>query len=172
MKAQPDSPKAKSPSYEGFSAFSVAANVYGFAETGGEIYNNPKFMLADSPAASLRSSSSRSKSLRKRSEVLDQFAAANSTPTSLTSFDRQHYNMLRSMKPAEVIYDSLKREFAAHIPTPDYDSTIEKKIKDIYSSTQSSIPSVPTPDYSSLSRKSLKQFQPDSPSTGESPRSI
>ncbi|KAH8372910.1 hypothetical protein KR009_007886 [Drosophila setifemur] len=150
-------------SYEGFTAFSVAANVYGFAETGGEIYNNPKFMLADSPAASLRSCSSRSKSLRKRSEVLDQFAAANSTPTSLTSFDRQHYNMLRNMKPAEVIYDSLKREFAAHIPTPDYDSTIEKRIKDIYSSTQSSIPSVPTPDYSSLSRKSLKQFQPDSP---------
>ncbi|XP_016947852.1 uncharacterized protein LOC108023099 isoform X2 [Drosophila biarmipes] len=149
--------------YEGFSAFSVAANVYGFAETGGEIYNNPKFMLADSPAASLRSASSRSKSLRKRSEVLEQFAAANSTPTSLTSFDRQHYNMLRNMKPAEVIYDSLKREYAAHIPTPDYDSTIEKRIKDIYSSTQSSIPSVPTPDYSSLSRKSLKQFQPDSP---------
>ncbi|XP_017038886.1 uncharacterized protein LOC108086470 [Drosophila ficusphila] len=158
--------KSKTPvgsSYEGFSAFSVAANVYGFAETGGEIYNNPKFMLADSPAASLRSSSSRSKSLRKRSEVLEQFAAANSTPTSLTSFDRQHYNMLRNMKPAEVIYDSLKREYAAHIPTPDYDSTIEKRIKDIYSSTQSSIPSVPTPDYSSLSRKSLKQFQPDSP---------
>ncbi|XP_070140847.1 serine-rich adhesin for platelets [Drosophila kikkawai] len=166
VKSNPDSPKSKSPgsnSFESFSAFSVAANVYGFAETGGEIYNNPKFMLADSPAASLRSASSRSKSLRKRSEVLDQFAAANSTPTSLTSFDRQHYNMLRSMKPAEVIYDSLKREFAAHIPTPDYDSTIEKKIKDIYSSTQSSIPSVPTPDYSSLSRKSLKQFQPDSP---------
>ncbi|KAH8290131.1 hypothetical protein KR054_000180 [Drosophila jambulina] len=166
VKSNPESPKSKSPggnSFESFSAFSVAANVYGFAETGGEIYNNPKFMLADSPAASLRSASSRSKSLRKRSEVLDQFAAANSTPTSLTSFDRQHYNMLRSMKPAEVIYDSLKREFAAHIPTPDYDSTIEKKIKDIYSSTQSSIPSVPTPDYSSLSRKSLKQFQPDSP---------
>ncbi|XP_044249289.1 uncharacterized protein sha [Drosophila takahashii] len=160
------SPKRKAPlgsNYEGFSSFSVAANVYGFAETGGEIYNNPKFMLADSPAASLRSASSRSKSLRKRSEVLDQFAAANSTPTSLTSFDRQHYNMLRNMKPAEVIYDSLKREYAAHIPTPDYDSTIEKRIKDIYSSTQSSIPSVPTPDYSSLSRKSLKQFQPDSP---------
>ncbi|KAH8280262.1 hypothetical protein KR018_001167 [Drosophila ironensis] len=155
--------KPKTPTYEAFSAFSMAANVYGFAETGGEIYNNPKFMLADSPAASLRSCSSRSKSLRKRSEVLDQFAAANSTPTSLTSFDRQHYNMLRNMKPAEVIYDSLKREFAAHIPTPDYDSTIEKRIKDIYSSTQSSIPSVPTPDYSSLSRKSLKQFQPDSP---------
>ncbi|XP_026836668.1 uncharacterized protein LOC6547170 isoform X2 [Drosophila erecta] len=160
------SPKPKTNvggTYEGFTAFSVAANVYGFAETGGEIYNNPKFMLADSPAASLRSASSRSKSMRKRSEVLDQFAAANSTPTSLTSFDRQHYNMLRNMKPPEVIYDSLKREFAAHIPTPDYDSTIEKRIKDIYSSTQSSIPSVPTPDYSSLSRKSLKQFQPDSP---------
>ncbi|XP_017069461.1 uncharacterized protein LOC108106734 [Drosophila eugracilis] len=160
------SPKPKSTvgnTYDGFSAFSVAANVYGFAETGGEIYNNPKFMLADSPAASLRSASSRSKSLRKRSEVLDQFAAANSTPTSLTSFDRQHYNMLRNMKPADILYDSLKREYAAHIPTPDYDSTIEKRIKDIYSSTQSSIPSVPTPDYSSLSRKSLKQFQPDSP---------
>ncbi|XP_043644638.1 uncharacterized protein LOC122614182 isoform X1 [Drosophila teissieri] len=166
-KSSPEqSPKPKTnvgSTYEGFSAFSVAANVYGFAETGGEIYNNPKFMLADSPAASLRSASSRSKSMRKRSEVLDQFAAANSTPTSLTSFDRQHYNMLRNMKPPEVIYDSLKREFAAHIPTPDYDSTIEKRIKDIYSSTQSSIPSVPTPDYSSLSRKSLKQFQPDSP---------
>ncbi|XP_016979484.1 uncharacterized protein LOC108044840 [Drosophila rhopaloa] len=160
--AKPKTPVGNS-TYEGFSSFSVAANVYGFAETGGEIYNNPKFMLADSPAASLRSTSSRSKSLRKRSEVLDQFAAANSTPTSLTSFDRQHYNMLRNMKPAEVLYDSLKREYAAHIPTPDYDSTIEKRIKDIYSSTQSSIPSVPTPDYSSLSRKSLKQFQPDSP---------
>ncbi|XP_023032086.2 uncharacterized protein LOC6643380 [Drosophila willistoni] len=147
--------------YDSYSAYSAAANVYGFA--GGEIYNNPKFMLGDSPAASLRSSSSRSKSLRKRSEVLDQFAAANSTPTSLNSFDRQHYNMLRNMKPSDIIYDSLKREFSANIPTPDYDSTMEKKIKDIYSSTQSSIPSVPTPDYSSLSRKSLKQFQPDSP---------
>ncbi|XP_033234238.1 uncharacterized protein sha [Drosophila pseudoobscura] len=160
---EPEPGKTNANSYESFSSYSMAANVYGFAETGGEIYNNPKFMLADSPAGSMRSSSSRSKSLRKRSDVLDQFAAANSTPTSLTSFDRQHYNMLRNMKPAEIIYDSLKREYGAHIPTPDYDSTIEKKIKDIYSSTQSSIPSVPTPDYSSLSRKSLKQFQPDSP---------
>ncbi|EDW02403.1 GH21972 [Drosophila grimshawi] len=153
--------KPRSPSYDSYSAFS--ANIYGFAETGGEIYNNPKFMLADSPAGSIHSSSSRCKSLHKRGDVLDQFAAANSTPTSLNSFDRQHYNMLRNMKPTEIIYDSLKREYAAHIPTPDYDSTIEKKIKEIYSSTQSSIPSVPTPDYSSLSRKSLKQFQPDSP---------
>ncbi|KAH8261598.1 hypothetical protein KR044_012106, partial [Drosophila immigrans] len=167
-KSSPEPVKPKTPpgnSYESYSAYTAAvtANVYGFAETGGELYNNPKFMLADTPTGSLRSSSSRSKSLRKRSEVLDQFAAANSTPTSLNSFDRQHYNMLRNMKPTEIIYDSLKREYAAHIPTPDYDSTIEKKIKEIYSSTQSSIPSVPTPDYSSLSRKSLKQFQPDSP---------
>ncbi|SPP74002.1 uncharacterized protein LOC117578495 [Drosophila guanche] len=161
--AEPETGKTNANSYESFSSYSMAANVYGFAETGGEIYNNPKFMLADSPVGSMRSTSSRSKSLRKRGDVLDQFAAANSTPTSLTSFDRQHYNMLRNMKPAEIIYDSLKREYGAHIPTPDYDSTIEKKIKDIYSSTQSSIPSVPTPDYSSLSRKSLKQFQPDSP---------
>lgn len=164
-KSTPEPVKPKSPSYDSYTAYSatVSANVYSFAETGGEIYNNPKFMLADSPAGSMRSASSHSKSLRKRGDVLDQFAAANSTPTSLNSFDRQHYNMLRNMKPAELIYDSLKREYAAHIPTPDYDSTMEKKIKDIYSSTQSSIPSVPTPDYSSLSRKSLKQFQPDSP---------
>ncbi|KAH8371401.1 hypothetical protein KR093_007197, partial [Drosophila rubida] len=167
-KSSPEPVKPKTPpsnAFESYAAYTaaVSANVYGFAETGGELYNNPKFMLADTPTGSLRSSSSRSKSLRKRSEVLDQFAAANSTPTSLNSFDRQHYNMLRNMKPAEIIYDSLKREYAAHIPTPDYDSTIEKKIKEIYSSTQSSIPSVPTPDYSSLSRKSLKQFQPDSP---------
>ncbi|XP_023178440.2 uncharacterized protein LOC111604561 isoform X2 [Drosophila hydei] len=164
-KSSPEPVKPKSPSYDSYTAYTatVSANVYSFAETGGEIYNNPKFMLADSPVGSMRSTSSRSKSLRKRGDVLDQFAAANSTPTSLNSFDRQHYNMLRNMKPAELIYDSLKREYAAHIPTPDYDSTIEKKIKDIYSSTQSSIPSVPTPDYSSLSRKSLKQFQPDSP---------
>ncbi|XP_064547956.1 uncharacterized protein sha [Drosophila montana] len=165
-KSSPEPVKPKTPNYESYTAYSaaVSANVYGFAETGGEIYNNPKFMLADSPAGSMRSTSSRSKSLRKRGDALDQFAAANnSTPTSLNSFDRQHYNMLRNMKPAEIIYDSLKREYAAHIPTPDYDSTIEKKIKEIYSSTQSSIPSVPTPDYSSLSRKSLKQFQPDSP---------
>ncbi|XP_070066237.1 uncharacterized protein sha isoform X2 [Drosophila virilis] len=164
-KSSPEPVKPKTPAYESYTAYSavVSANVYGFAETGGEIYNNPKFMLADSPAGSMRSTSSRSKSLRKRGDVLEQFAAANSTPTSLNSFDRQHYNMLRNMKPAEIIYDSLKREYAAHIPTPDYDSTIEKKIKEIYSSTQSSIPSVPTPDYSSLSRKSLKQFQPDSP---------
>ncbi|KAM8711368.1 hypothetical protein ACLKA7_000497 [Drosophila subpalustris] len=158
--SSPEPVKPKTPSnsgcYESYSA-------YNFAETGGEIYNNPKFMLADTPTGSLRSTSSRSKSLRKRSEVLDQFATANSTPTSLNSFDRQHYNMLRNMKPTDIIYDSLKREYAAHIPTPDYDSTMEKKIKEIYSSTQSSIPSVPTPDYSSLSRKSLKQFQPDSP---------
>lgn len=170
-KGKPKTPPGKqSPSngggsFDSYSAYTAAvtANVYGFAETGGEIYNNPKFMLAESPSGSLRSSSSRSKSLRKRSEVLDQFAAANSTPTSLNSFDRQHYNMLRNMKPTDIIYDSLKREYAAPIPTPDYDSTMEKKIKEIYSSTQSSIPSVPTPDYSSLSRKSLKQFQPDSP---------
>ncbi|XP_062132162.1 uncharacterized protein LOC133842886 isoform X2 [Drosophila sulfurigaster albostrigata] len=168
VKSSPEPVKPKTPpsnSFDSYSAYTaaVSANVYGFAETGGELYNNPKFMLADTPTGSLRSNSSLTKSLRKRSEVLDQFAAANSTPTSLNSFDRQHYNMLRNMKPTEIIYDSLKREYAAHIPTPDYDSTIEKKIKEIYSSTQSSIPSVPTPDYSSLSRKSLKQFQPDSP---------
>ncbi|ALC41439.1 sha [Drosophila busckii] len=175
QKQSPDEPKRSPqllkpqtpPAYESYASYkatvSAKANVYGFAETGGEIYNNPKFMLADSPAGSMRSASSRSKSLRKRSEVLEQFAAANSTPNSLTSYDRQHYNMLRNMRPSDMLYDSLKREYAAHIPTPDYDSTIEKKIKEIYSSTQSSIPSVPTPDYSSLSRKSLKQFQPDSP---------
>uniref|UniRef100_A0A1A9WP91 Uncharacterized protein n=1 Tax=Glossina brevipalpis TaxID=37001 RepID=A0A1A9WP91_9MUSC len=162
--------------YDTFSALSVAANIYGYAETGGEIYNNPKFSLHDSPAASQRShgSSHRSKNSRKRLDALDQYAVA-STPSSLASGERQHYDMLRSMDqmPDHVEQNPPIRDFTAtigsngsfhlDIPTPDYDSTMEKKIKDIYNNTQSSGPSVPTPDYSSLSRKSLKQYQPDSP---------
>ncbi|XP_037812218.1 uncharacterized protein LOC119603982 isoform X1 [Lucilia sericata] len=164
---------------DAYSALTASAHMYGFAETGGEIYNNPKFMLHDSPAASQRSrsSSQRSKNSRKRLDVLDQYAAA-STPTSLSSTERQHYNMLRSMEQMNDHLDSntlerIHQEYTAtlrsngsfnlDIPTPDYDSTMEKKIKDIYNNTQSSGPSVPTPDYSSLSRKSLKQYQPDSP---------
>ncbi|XP_065369975.1 uncharacterized protein DDB_G0284459 [Calliphora vicina] len=164
---------------DAYSALTASAHMYGFAETGGEIYNNPKFMLHDSPAASQRSrsSSQRSKNSRKRLDALDHYAAA-STPTSLSSTERQHYNMLRSMEQMNEHLDSSTLErihqeysstlrsngsFNLDIPTPDYDSTMEKKIKDIYNNTQSSGPSVPTPDYSSLSRKSLKQYQPDSP---------
>ncbi|KAL9914095.1 shavenoid isoform 1-T7 [Glossina fuscipes fuscipes] len=162
--------------YDTFSALSAAANIYGYAETGSEIYNNPKFSLHDSPAASQRShgSSHRSKNSRKRLDALDQYAVA-STPSSLASGERQHYDMLRSMEqmPDHIDQNPPVRDFTAtigsngsfhlDIPTPDYDSTMEKKIKDIYNNTQSSGPSVPTPDYSSLSRKSLKQYQPDSP---------
>ncbi|XP_073844648.1 shavenoid [Musca autumnalis] len=161
---------------ETYSAITASAYMYGYAETGGELYNNPKFTLHDSPNASQRSrsSSQRSKTSRKRLDVLDHYAAA-STPTSLTSAERQHYHMLRNM---EQMNDSLDAEalikeytatlrsnssFHVDIPTPDYDSTMEKKIKDIYNNTQGSVPSVPTPDYSSLSRRSLKQYQPDSP---------
>ncbi|XP_037941203.1 uncharacterized protein LOC119674150 [Teleopsis dalmanni] len=158
--------------YDAFSALSAAANFYGFAETGGELYNNPKFNLHDSPSASMRSrgSSHRSKNSRRRLEALDQYAVA-STPTSLTSADRQHYQMLRNMKQiADLVYEekdynnTLKsnESFQLDIPTPDYDSTMEKKTKDIYN-THSTVPSVPTPDYSTLSRKSLKNGQPDSP---------
>ncbi|TMW40240.1 hypothetical protein DOY81_014680, partial [Sarcophaga bullata] len=161
---------------DAYSALTASAHMYGFAETGGEIYNNPKFMLHDSPAASQRSRGSSQRS-RKRLDVLDQYAAA-STPTSLSSTERQHYNMLRNMEQLNDTLDAgtLERmhqeytntlrsngSYNLDIPTPDYDSTMEKKIKDIYNNTQSSGPSVPTPDYSSLSRKSLKQYQPDSP---------
>ncbi|XP_059225538.1 uncharacterized protein LOC106086659 [Stomoxys calcitrans] len=158
---------------EAYSAISASAFMYGYAETGGEIYNNPKFTLHDSPAVS-RSSSQRSKTSRKRLDVLDQYAAA-STPTSLTSTERQHYHMLRNIDHANenLDPDAIVKDYSAtlrsnssfqvDIPTPDYDSTMEKKIKDIYNNTQSSAPSVPTPDYSSLSRRSLKQYQPDSP---------
>lgn len=161
---------------DAYSAISASAYMYGYAETGSEIYNNPKFTLHDSPSASQRSrsSSQRSKTSRKRLDVLDQYAAA-STPTSLTSAERQHYHMLRNMgemtdslDPESIIKEytaTLRSNGSSHvdIPTPDYDSTIEKKMKDIYNNTQGSAPSVPTPDYSSLSRRSLKQYQPDSP---------
>ncbi|XP_058983866.1 uncharacterized protein LOC101888930 isoform X1 [Musca domestica] len=161
---------------ETYSAITASAYMYGYAETGGELYNNPKFTLHDSPSASQRSrsSSQRSKTSRKRLDVLDQYAAA-STPTSLTSAERQHYHMLRNMEQMNesLDADALIKEYTAtlrsnssfhvDIPTPDYDSTMEKKIKDIYNNTQGSVPSVPTPDYSSLSRRSLKQYQPDSP---------
>ncbi|XP_053965992.1 uncharacterized protein LOC128868192 [Anastrepha ludens] len=157
-----------------FSALSAAASLYGFAETGSEIYNNPKFMLHDSPSPSPRSrnsSSHRSKSssARKRSEIVDLY-----DPSAHSSVECRQYDLLRNVKQLpETMCDALNREYNAafnattgfhlDIPTPDYDSTIEKKIKDIYNNTQSSGPSVPTPDYSTLSRKSLKQFQPDSP---------
>ncbi|XP_061397474.1 uncharacterized protein LOC133333160, partial [Musca vetustissima] len=157
---------------ETYSAITASAYMYGYAETGGELYNNPKFTLHDSPSASQRSRSSQRS--RKRLDVLDQYAAA-STPTSLTSAERQHYHMLRNMEQMNesLDADALIKEYTAtlrsnssfhvDIPTPDYDSTMEKKIKDIYNNTQGSVPSVPTPDYSSLSRRSLKQYQPDSP---------
>lgn len=161
---------------DAYSALTASAHMYGYAETGSEIYNNPKFTLHDSPAASQRSRGSSHRS-RKRLDVLDHYAAA-STPTSLSSTERAHYNMLRSMEQLNDHLDSgtlerMHQEYTAtlrsngsfnlDIPTPDYDSTMEKKIKDIYNNTQSSGPSVPTPDYSSLSRKSLKLYQPDSP---------
>ncbi|XP_036332487.1 uncharacterized protein LOC118743831 [Rhagoletis pomonella] len=157
-----------------FSALSAAANLYGFAETGNEIYNNPKFILHDSPPLSQRSrnsSSQRSKSssARKRSETVDVYNPPLHNPA-----DSRRRDVQRGGKQLpDTMYDALNREYNAafsatsgfhlDIPTPDYDSTIEKKIKDIYNNTQSSAPSVPTPDYSTLSRKSLKQFQPDSP---------
>lgn len=164
---------------DSYTALAASAHMYGYAETGSEIYNNPKFMLHDSPAASQRSrsSSQRSKNSRKRLDTLDHYAT-NGTPTSLSSTERQHYNMMRSMEQMSDQLDAgtldrIRQEYTAtlksngsynlDIPTPDYDSTMEKKIKDIYNNTQSSGPSVPTPDYSSLSRKSLKQYQPDSP---------
>ncbi|XP_023159406.1 uncharacterized protein LOC101449223 [Ceratitis capitata] len=156
-----------------FSAISAAASMYGFAETGSEIYNNPKFNLHDSPSASRRernptSQHAKPSVTRKRSEIVDQYMSA-ATGSTYNSIERQQY----ARHLPKNMYDALNREynaaFNAHtgfhldIPTPDYDSTIEKKIKDIYNNTQSSVPSVPTPDYSTLSRKSLKQFQPDSP---------
>ncbi|XP_055920764.1 uncharacterized protein LOC129952276 [Eupeodes corollae] len=140
-------------------------NIYAFAETGGEIYNNPKFSLQDSPPPSQKSRNSPNRS-KTPTKVTDQYA-----PPS----DRKHYEMLRNMKRMpDMVYEALAKDYSRgsfsktngynlDIPTPDYDSTMEKKIKDIYNSTQSTVPSVPTPDYSTLSKKSLRQCQPDSP---------
>ncbi|XP_054089877.1 uncharacterized protein LOC105221417 [Zeugodacus cucurbitae] len=151
-----------------FSAISAAASIYGFAETGGEIYNNPKFTLHDSPCSSQRGQNfasyrSKSNAARKKCDVLDTYEQSSAS-NSLYSNGRQQYDVLRNSLNQEYIAAfNASTGFHLDIPTPDYDSTMEKKIKDIYNNTQSSVPSVPTPDYSTLSRKSLKQFQPDSP---------
>ncbi|XP_055836730.1 uncharacterized protein LOC129905304 [Episyrphus balteatus] len=141
-------------------------NIYAFAETGGEIYNNPKFSLHDSPSPSQKSRNSPNRA-KTPTKSGDQYAAKPS--------DRKHYEMLRNMKRMpDMVYEALAKDYSRgsfsktngyslDIPTPDYDSTMEKKIKDIYNSTQSTAPSVPTPDYSTLSKKSLRQCQPDSP---------
>ncbi|XP_067630710.1 serine-rich adhesin for platelets isoform X2 [Eurosta solidaginis] len=158
------------------SALSAAATLYGFAETGSEIYNDPKFSFHDSPPLSTRSRDTavqrgKSFSARKRNEIVDASSDYNMYGSAT---QQQQYNVVRHVnKLPESMYDALNRELNAtytgsnsfnfDIPTPDYDSTIEKKAKDIYNNTQSSGPSVPTPDYSTLSRKSLKQIQPDSP---------
>lgn len=151
-----------------FSAISAAANIYGFAETGSEIYNNPKFSLHDSPCSSQRGlnfASHRTKSnvVGKKSDILDIYEPSSASNSHCSS-GRQQYDILRNSLNREYIAAfNASTGFHLDIPTPDYDSTIEKKIKDIYNNTQSSVPSVPTPDYSTLSSKSLKQFQPDSP---------
>lgn len=151
-----------------FSAISAAASIYGFAETGSEIYNNPKFSLHDSPCSSQRGQNFASQRLksnvaRKNNDILDIYEPSSDCNLHCST-GRHQYDVLRSSRNREYIAAfNVTTGFHLDIPTPDYDSTIEKKIKDIYNNTQSSVPSVPTPDYSTLSRKSLKQFQPDSP---------
>ncbi|CAD7077306.1 unnamed protein product [Hermetia illucens] len=144
---------------------------YSFRKTGGsEIYNNPKFL--ESPQLSVRSrtsSSKRSRSSKKKVEVLDQY----SNPGK----DR-HYEMLKSIQNMpDMVYEALAKDYSIrnfpasekttaqqyNIPTPDYDGTFSKKMKDIYNNSTGSGPFVPTPDYSTMSRRSLRQYQPDSP---------
>ncbi|XP_029408035.2 uncharacterized protein LOC105230656 [Bactrocera dorsalis] len=151
-----------------FSALSAAASIYGFAETGSEIYNNPKFSLHDSPCSSQRgqdfaSHRSKSNAVRKKSDVFDIYDPSSVSNSHCPAGHQQYDVMRNSLNREYIAAFNASTGFHLDIPTPDYDSTIEKKIKDIYNNTQSSVPSVPTPDYSTLSRKSLKQFQPDSP---------
>lgn len=146
-------------------------NFCSFANIGTDIYNNPKFLLTDSPANSQRSKISNiSQKARVNKELCDKY--------SNYYFDKseqcRYEDIIKNIKQMpDMVYEALTRDYSLqnykkyntsfyNIPTPDYDSTIEKSNKDIYNScTQSSAPSVPTPDYSTLSLG--RKYQPDSP---------
>lgn len=144
---------------------------YSFAKIGSDIYNNPKFSLTDSPANSQRSKmSNQSKKSKINMEVCDQYSNYYFNKGEQCRYD----DIIRNIKQMpDMVYEALTRDYSLQkyqksnislysIPTPDYDSTIEKNNKDIYNSgTQSSAPSVPTPDYSTLSLG--RKYQPDSP---------
>lgn len=147
-------------------------NYYSFASFGSDIYNNPKFSLTDSPANTQKSKNSNQSSKNKNKiEVYDQYSNHFFDKNDQTRYE----DILRNIKQMpDMVYEALTRDYSLrkysksnvnsyNIPTPDYDSTMEKNNKEIYNSgTQSSAPSVPTPDYSTLSL-GRKYQQPDSP---------
>ncbi|KAL5290175.1 hypothetical protein ACFFRR_009870 [Megaselia abdita] len=165
------SSKTTSPKPKPESISSQKEDYYTFGNIGSDIYNNPKFSLIDSPANSQRSKiSSQSQKSKIKQNICDQY--------SNYYFDKGekcHYDdIIRNIKQMpDMVYEALTRDYSLQkyqksnvllyrIPTPDYDSTIEKNNKEIYNSgTHSSAPSVPTPDYSTLSLG--RKYQPDSP---------
>lgn len=168
------SPRTTSPHHQSKNVSNQKNNFYSFTNIGTDIYNNPKFSLTDSPANSQKSKiSNKSGKSKNQMEVYDQY--------SNHFFDKddqsRYEDILRNIKQMpDMVYEALARDYSLrkysnsksnmnsyNIPTPDYDSTMEKNNKDIYNSgTQSSAPSVPTPDYSTLSL-GRKYQQPDSP---------
>lgn len=144
---------------------------YSFANIGSDIYNNPKFVLIDSPANSQRSKEPIiSHKTKLNMEICDQYYNHYFDKNEKCRYD----DILRNIKQMpDMVYEALTRDYSLqsykklntsfyNIPTPDYDSTIEKNNKEIYNSCkQSSVPSVPTPDYSTLSLG--RKYQPDSP---------
>lgn len=144
---------------------------YSFAKIGTDIYNNPKFSLTDSSAYSQKSIlPSPSQNTNVQIEKCDQYSECYYDKREQCRYD----DIIRNIKRMpDMVYEALTRDYSLrkfpknnsssyNIPTPDYDSTIEKNNKDVYNSgTQSSAPSVPTPDYSTLSLG--RKYQPDSP---------
>ncbi|XP_055379410.1 putative uncharacterized protein DDB_G0282133 [Condylostylus longicornis] len=165
---KPITPVLKNRHYDGKS-------IYQYTDRA-EIYNNPKFSHSDSPQLSQKSRSTRSRSSKKRMEVLDQY----SNPQKL---EPSHYELMKNIKQMpDMVYEALAKDYSMgmyssssrpnsqtfNIPTPDYDSTLDKKIKNIYNNSQNGnivIPSVPTPDYSTLGKRSNGRLYhpPDSP---------
>lgn len=126
-----------------------------------EIYNNPKFNI-EQEADDVKPSRAYSSVVKKKSDVLDQFA--NPLKRLQTKVEPDVNQM------PDMIYEAIEMEkknkpINYSLPTPDYSSEYEMtKFK--RADGVSFVPFVPTPDYYTYGKntlRSLKQYQPDSP---------
>jgi len=127
------------------------------------IYNNPKFNIdqeVEMPTGGADQSKSYSSVVKKKHDVLDQFARGKGE-TNLSHMPDMIYEAIEMEKKNKPINYNL--------PTPDYfshDSEYEMTKFKRSDNNVSFIPFVPTPDYHTYGKntlRSLKQYQPDSP---------
>lgn len=136
-----------------------------------EIYNNPKFSM-DHELVEMPSRPPYSLVVKKKQEVLDQFANPMKRPIVVVNGKFENYNKSLNNQMPDMIYEAIEMErknkpinYTTSPPTPDYSSEYEMTKFKKYDNV-SFAPFVPTPDYHTYGKntlRSLKHYQPDSP---------